>query len=387
LDILAILKDDLVAETKLNYKRFWKIMRIGAVFYTVYMLLDPVQRWLRQKIALVGHLFCAHRPDLALQLGGCYDWSSHAMSASYIGEGVDFPGRTYKHVHAVRSSNSKKYPFHDYLKKVGIGKFWVLALVADKTLSGENRKLLETGFQQWLQPTLNVSISSRPVKLSKVMVNKPIMKIQGKSKQMVFPAQSLMRFDCGDYGKNVFQLQQIFYSMLKDKKMSALIDIIPGSCSLQTSFAVLGPFKHTVVAGCESGTWTQPMPLFILLKRYGLKSFSSLGIHSIVWVDEDLYLKGHLRACLRKPFLFFNMKHIPPHAFLQLYRAAELFQKNGTRHVLKSRIANSFKVRFGFSLTKKPTLSLPFCQEVELESCKTIPGMDTSAAALAYRLN
>jgi hypothetical protein len=140
---------------------------------------------------------------------------------------------------------------------------------------------------------------------------------------------------------------------------------------LQTSFAVLGPFMPTIVSGFSKSVCTHPMPLFIFLKRFDLSSFTGLVVHSIVWVDEHLYLKGHLKACLGKPF-FWGMKHIPPHAFLQLYRATDLFQQYGTMHLLTARIANSFKVRFGFSLTKKPTLSVPFCQEVDWKSAKKL---------------
>jgi hypothetical protein len=91
LDRLAQEKDDIISAPKLNYTRFWKITRIGSIVFTIYMMMNSIQRWLRKEFSLVGHLLCKHRPDLALLTGGCYELLSHVVSPAYVGGGQDFP--------------------------------------------------------------------------------------------------------------------------------------------------------------------------------------------------------------------------------------------------------------------------------------------------------
>jgi hypothetical protein len=95
----------------------------------------------------------------------------------------------------------------------------VFPLVADKSLGEVERKLLETGFHQMLLPSLNVYASCIPVKCSKVLVYKPVMKVQDKPKRRFFPAHTLLSLTSAAYA---LQLQQVFYFMLRQKQMSGL---------------------------------------------------------------------------------------------------------------------------------------------------------------------
>lgn len=339
--------------------------------------MDPPQRWLRRLWGNIAGLLPSSCPSTWLQLGGVYGWASPMCKLSYVGSCEVFGNRLYGHVHAFVSGAGKQLPFHFHARRAG-AHLMVFFPIRIMRAARDHLLRVEGALQQLIVPSANVHvagsvpIANLPRKRVPAARDSPgIMKFQRKPKLMSFAQRSYTTFALAGNVASCLMVHAPLQYLWDNGYQSGMLVVSPGSYSLQRSIKLVGPFGYSIVSGFTTHGVVSGIMLQHLLSIVPLQHLHGVYVHCLVMTHQASFVwKANLLRCLRNPHLYFNLHNVPPELMLTMFREAAVRLPAKAAAFLRKRIDASCKVKYGFALTARPTLKVPFVANVDLVAAK-----------------
>ena len=361
----------------MNRARAWQVFTDLAELYWEYIVeLEAREKWLcRIKPLLVALGKARFLSYFAASEQSCvYIILSQLTGMYYVGETCNFRQRSFQHVYDSTGWRPGEQQVHRFMQRFGAHRFIILPLVGplddDSARSAIERKLI-----RMLQPPLNVEHTPHSMRMSHGIVASVAAAQHGKGSRLLMHQRdkgtsvavpTYMRFALHVEPKVKFQsLDLALIAAYKRDLQRFSVLVSPGALNLNCRDVLRLQFGASIVSVLDTRNATVVASGTL---RTCLKHLAPPVLHGMVLVIHSLQrlpavhegVETFLRYWQRDAGLIRALYYTDTTALLKLYQAAGKLPDKKKRGHFKQRIAYVFSQRFGFRLSYRPVLSLPY---------------------------
>jgi hypothetical protein len=353
----------MLRQTPFRWSVYRTLLVAGSAILLIYMRLNPPQVWLRKYWSTISEFPTMQvHPRFLLRKGApgvSYALLSHICRYDSVGATTNPVDRMYSHHHCCKDRTGKQLPVYSDIRRVGLEHFWFVVIYE---VNAPLREIMsvESSLQQLLLPTSNVRVSGKSLPATKIIKGfRPVMRLRQIPANKWNQPRQLRTFTDLHSSLRSIRLGEIFAAMIREKRHSSRLDVSVGTADMHSGIKSVFAFRQSLVSIVTGSSRTGPIFLQHAFTCAEWKVDHVLEVHVLVTCPTDALVHSFLWQCIRRPFLFFDLKVIPPQLLLALYRQVDLHLPYKPASFLKNRFDSSCRFRFGFSLSMTPTLKLP----------------------------